>query len=397
MVPEHGPLAAGFERSFHLIDGAANHFNSVGFFEGGSTYRADGQASSLPEGGYTTEVFTDRLMEFIDANREDDQPFFGYAAYTSPHWPLQVPEEHLDLYRGRYDAGYDVLREKNFASLKEAGIIPTEADLPRRNEDIIRWEDLTGEEQRSEARKMELYAGMVENLDHHVGRLVDFLKSRDLYDNTLIVFMSDNGPAGEDFYNRGSYVDFIRARYDNAYGNMGRATSWVSYGPQWAEAGSPSFSRFKRYTREGGITAPFIAAGPQVASRGVINDTYLTVMDLAPTFLELAGAKYPDDGSVRPMLGESLLPLLTDLSPVHDDSYVTTIYHGGRAFVRQGRWKLTTLDPPFDESKFELFDLETDPGEKHNLAAVETERFKAMIALWRTQRKTLGIVLPGDL
>ncbi len=397
MAPEHGPLAAGFERSFHLIDGAANHFNSVGFFEGGSTYRADGQASSLPEGGYTTEVFTDRLMEFIDANREDDQPFFGYAAYTSPHWPLQVPEEHLDLYRGRYDAGYDVLREKNFASLKEAGIIPTEADLPRRNEDIIRWEDLTGEEQRSEARKMELYAGMVENLDHHVGRLVDFLKSRDLYDNTLIVFMSDNGPAGEDFYNRGSYVDFIRARYDNAYGNMGRATSWVSYGPQWAEAGSPSFSRFKRYTREGGITAPFIAAGPQVASRGVINDTYLTVMDLAPTFLELAGAKYPDDGSVRPMLGESLLPLLTDLSPVHDDSYVTTIYHGGRAFVRQGRWKLTTLDPPFDESKFELFDLETDPGEKHNLAAVETERFKAMIALWRTQRKTLGIVLPGDL
>ncbi len=397
MEPEHGPLAAGFERAFNLIDGAANHFNSVGFFEGGSTYRLDGEVAALPEGGYTTEVFTDRLIEFIDSGTVDGRPFFAYAAYTSPHWPLQVPDEYLNLYRGRYDAGYDDLRQENFASLKEAGIIPASSIMPPRNEEITPWDDLDPEQQRREARKMELYAAMVENLDHHVGRLVGFLKERDLYENTLIIFMSDNGPAGEDFYHKGSYVEYVREHYDNSYENMGRPTSWVSYGPQWAEAGSPAFSRFKRYSREGGIAAPFIVAGPQVRSQGGISAEYLTVMDLAPTILELAGAEYPDDGSVKPMLGESLIPLLTDLKPVHDEDYVTTIFHGGRAFVRRGQWKLVTLDPPFDEAGFELFNLEEDPGEMVNLAGTEADKLAEMLALWRAERKKLGIVLPGDL
>ena len=177
--------------------------------------------------------------------------------------------------------------------------------------------------------------------------------------------MSDNGPAGEDFYNRGSYVDFIRDPLRQCLREHG-PTNFLGF--LRARSGRKpvrrAFSRFKRSTREGGITAPFIVAGPQVGSRGVIDDTYLTVMDLAPTFLELAGARYPDDGSVRPMLGESMVPLLTDLSPCMMKNYVTTLYHGGRAFVRKGRWKLVTLDPPFDESRFELFDVEADPGER---------------------------------
>ena len=239
---------------------------------------------------------------------------------------------------------------------------------------------------------------MVENLDHHVGRLIQYLKSNDLYDNTLIVFMSDNGAAGGDFYNFGSYVPYLREHYDNTYENMGRAISWVSYGRGWAEAGSAPFSRYKGYTREGGIVAPMIIAGPGVTARGTINSIYLTVMDLAPTFLELGEAEYPIDGSVRPMLGESVLPLLTGLaSSVHDDNYVTTLYHSGRAFVRQGKWKLVNLDRPFDEFKFELFDLEADPGETTNLSEAEPERLVEMIDLWRVQRKKLGIVLPKDL
>jgi arylsulfatase len=244
---------------------------------------------------------------------------------------------------------------------------------------------------------MELYAAMVENLDHHVGRLVAFLKERGLYDNTLIVFMGDNGPAGEDFYNRGSYVEYVREHYDNAYENMGRATSFVSYGPQWAEAGSPAFSRFKRYTREGGIVAPFIAAGPPVGARRIISHEYLTVMDLAPTFLELAGAEYPDDGSVMPMQGESLVSFLADLAPIHDEDYVTTLYHGGRAFVRKGPWKLVNLEPPFAEAGFELFNLQDDPGETMNLVEGEPQKLAELISLWRSERKKLGIVLPGDL
>jgi arylsulfatase len=395
---EHNPLAAGFERSFNLLHGAGNHWNATGFSEGGSLYRQDGAEVTYPEGRYSTEVFTDRLIEFINAGRGDGRPFFALAAYTSPHWPLQVPDEYLDRYAGQFDQGYDRLREERFASLQHTGIIPADSSLPPRDDAIRPWGDLTADERRIESRKMELYAAMVENRDFHVGRLLGYLRDNDLYENTLIIFMSDNGAAGEDFYYVGQYRDFLQARYDNSYENMGSPTSWVSYGPGWAEAGSAPFSRRKGYAREGGIVASMIAAGPPVARVREVSSAYLTVMDLAPTFLGLAGAVYPDDGSVEPMLGESMLPLLRgEQTRVHDDGYVTTLYHGGRAYIRQGRWKLVNLEPPFLESELELFDVEADPGETTNLAEVEPSKLAEMLALWRAERARLGIILPSDL
>ena len=395
---EHSPQAAGFERSFNLLHGSAAHFHSVGVSEAGSLYREDGELVEYPEGRYTTEVFTDRLIEFIGSGPDDGQPFFAYAAYTSPHWPLQVPDDWLDRYSGRYDAGYDVLRLQRFASLKAAGIIPQASSLPPRNESITRWDDLDPAARRREARKMELYAAMVENLDHHVGRLIAHLKANDLYENTLVVFMSDNGAAAEDFFYVGPFAPYIQDHYDNSYENMGTATSFVSYGPGWAQAGSAPFSRHKGYTREGGIVAPMLIAGRGVQARGGISSAYVTVMDMAPTFLELGGATYPADGSVQPMRGESMTRLLTGRADrVHDATYTTTLFHRGRAFVRQGRWKLSNLEGPFDESKFELFDLDVDPGETTNLAEAMPERFAEMVQLWRVQRRELGILLPEDL
>ncbi|MFQ5983739.1 MAG: arylsulfatase, partial [Woeseiaceae bacterium] len=350
---ENSPRAVGFSRSFSVLQGAGTHFDDSGYDEGGSIYRADGELTDYPIGRYSTKVYTDRLIEFIDANKGDSKPFFVYAAYTSPHWPLQVPDEYLDLYSGRYDDGYDALRVRRFASLQEAGIISLSSELPPRNDAVTPWENLTLEEQRRESRKMELYAAMVDNLDDHVGRLLDYLKENDLYDNTLIVFMSDNGAAAEDFYHDARFMDYIRAQFDNSYELMGTSASFVSYGPQWAEAGSAPFQRHKQYTREGGIVAPMIIAGTGVTPRGVVDSSYVTVMDLAPTILEIAGGQYPDDGSVRPMLGESMRDFLAgSADAVHDEEYVTVLYHRGRAFLRQGRWKISNLEPPFDESKF---------------------------------------------
>ncbi len=396
---EHSPAAAGFERSFSLLQGGANHFNASNYSPSGATYREDGRQVEWPEGRYSTDLYTDRLIEFIDS-ADDGSPFFAYAAYTSPHWPLQVPERELDRYRGRYDAGYDVLREERFASLKRTGIIPASSTLPPRNPSIRPWDDLTDDEKRIESRKMELYAAMVENLDHHVGRLIDHLKARGLYDSTLIVFMSDNGAAGEDFHATRAYV---RDHFDNSYENMGRPTSFVSYGPQWAEAGSAPFSRYKGYTREGGIVAPMIVSGPGVVGLGAKTTAYATVMDIAPTLLERAGATYPADGSVRPMLGASLAPLLAGRREVvHDDDYVTIFLQGELGFLRQGRWKLSNIIEPFDwdtddlgpidESTFELFDVIADPGETTNLAGKEPERFAEMLRLWRQHRAALGIL-----
>jgi arylsulfatase len=398
LTAETSPHAAGFTRSFSLLDGAGTHFDDVGFFEGGSTYWEDDNFSAYPVGRYSTEVYTDRLIEFIDSNKGDGKPFFAFAAYTSPHWPLQVPDEYLDLYAGQYDNGYDALREANFSALKTAGIVPVESSLPPRNDAITPWEELSADEQRRESRKMELYASMVDNLDDHIGRLLAYLKKEDLFENTLIVFMSDNGAAGEDFYNEGPFVEYVRAHFDNAYETMGTAKSFVSYDDPWAEAGSAPFMRRKGYSRQGGIVAPMIVAGPGVTSTGAADPAYVTVMDLAPTFLEFAGAKYPDDGTVQPMLGESMRSFLAgEAETVHSEDYVTTLYHAGRAFLRQGDWKISNLEPPFDEEDFELFNLATDPGETENLAESHADKYEELVEIWRDRRRELGIILPQDL
>jgi len=398
LTEETSPHAAGFNRSFAMLDGGGSHFNSIGLREGGLSFRKDRELVEYPEGRYSTELYTDKLIEFIDSNKDDGKPFFAFASYTSPHWPLQVPDDYLDIYAGRYDDGYDALRLRRFDSLKEAGIVPLSMELPPRNDDVPLWDDLTPESKRSESRKMELYAAMVDNLDDHVGRLLEYLKSNDLYENTVIVFMSDNGADGGDFYDRGPYSSYLRAHYENTYEKMGTAQSFVSYDKPWAEAGSVPFQKYKGFTREGGIVAAMMVAGPGVSASGAINGTYLTVMDLAPTFLDIAGARYPDDGSVRPMLGESATRFLAGKTDVvHDENYVTAQFSGGRAYLRKGHWKISTLDPPFSEEMFELYDLATDPAETTNLADDEPEKLTELVALWRVQRKALGILLPEDL
>jgi len=393
---EHAPPSAGFERSFALVHGAGSHFDATGFFEGGSRYCEDGVEVAWPEGAYSTELYTDRLIEFLDAG-DDGRPFFAYAAYTSPHWPLQVPDDERDRYAGAYDRGYDWLREENFARLQAAGIVPASASLPPRNPDVVPWTSLTGAERRREAREMELYAAMVENLDHHVGRLLAHLEALGVAENTLIVFLSDNGAAGEDFAVQPPFASYVQAHYDDAFDEMGGPRSWVSYGPPWAEAGSAPFRGIKTSTLEGGITAPLIVAGAGVEVRGRIDARYLTVMDIAPTVLEAAGGAAPEAPAV-PMRGRSMIGLLRgDAAPVHPADDVTMLYHRGRAFVREGRWKLVDAEPPFAEADMELFDVVADPGETRDRSADEPEVRARLLARWRIGRRERGIVLPNDL
>jgi arylsulfatase len=393
---EHSPWAAGFEHSFAMKFGAGNHFDDTGIRASGPKYFEDDTETGWPAGEYSTDHYTDKLISYLEADRGSERPFFMLAAYTSPHWPLQVPEADLDLYAGRYDMGYDRLREQRFESLRAAGIIPDDSTLPPRNPAIKPFGELSADEQRREARKMELYAAMVENLDRHVGQLLDYLRANDLYDNTLIVFMSDNGAAGEDFYYFGPFVDYIRAHYDDSYERMGMRGNFVSYGPQWAEAGSAPFRLYKGFPSEGGIVTPLIIAGKGVRRQGEKSSAYLTVMDLMPTFLAIAGASYP--GDKKPLLGASARAFLAgESSVVHDDSYVTTFAYAQRAYVRQGKWKLLTLRQPFDESDFALYDLASDPGETTDVSMEYPDKREQLLKLWREQRVALGITLPEDL
>ncbi|MEO0605920.1 MAG: sulfatase-like hydrolase/transferase, partial [Myxococcota bacterium] len=240
-----------------------------------------------------------------------------------------------------------------------------------------------------------LYAAMVSNLDHHIGRLLAHLDAQGVLDRTLVVFLSDNGAAGEDFYVQAPFRDYVQAHYDNTLATMGSAGSWVSYGRAWAEAGSAPFRGIKASARQGGIVAPMIVAGPGVTRRGAIDPQYLTVMDVAPTLLEVAGVAYPD-GFVE-MRGQSLVDALGRDARIHADDYVTALFHRGHGFVRQGPYKLVDEGPAFAEAEMELYDVVADPGETRDLSGTEPALRDQLLQLWRTERRDLGIVLPGDL
>ena len=399
-APEHSPTAAGFERSFQMLHGAADHFSTVALSPADSTskYWADGEYGTWPEGGYSTEVFTDRLIGFIEDGAPDGMPFFALAAYTSPHWPLQVPDEYLDLYAGRYDMGYDSLRALRLSSLKEADIVPADHPLPPRLDWIPEWSALTEDEQRIESRKMELYAAMVDNLDDHIGRLLDRLESLGMLENTLVVLMSDNGAAAEDFFYVGPFAEWLQRHYVNDPETMGRPGSYVSYGPQWAEAGSAPYRAHKGYASQGGIVAPMIMAGPGVPATGDIQRAWVGVHDLAPTFLALAGADYPgrhETERTRPMTGRSLLPLLGgETDRVHGPDELFALSHARRAYLRHGDWKLVSDDQYQGDDTFMLFDLATDPGETTDVSAQFPERRAEMLDSLQAFRQRVGVVLP---
>lgn len=400
--PEHSPKAKGFERSFSLLQGASNHYNNVGLVatDSVSLYSADGELVDYPTGRYSTEFYTDKLIEFIQGRR-DSKPFFAFAAYTSPHWPLQAPSNY-DRYRGKFDMGYDSLRALRFRSLQQAGIISKNLALPPRLASIKPWASLTAEEKRIESRKMELYAAMVDHLDQQVGRLVEFLKKNGWYENTLIVFMSDNGAGAEDFFVQKPYADFIAPRYDNRYENMGAINSFVSYGPQWAKAGAAPFSYYKGYGTEGGTVAPMIVTGGRVASGKGLRHAYLSVMDLAPTFLELAGASYPGKratATTRPLLGKSMLPYLQGKTlAVHDSTEAIGFWSGGSVSFRRGKWKLVNVERPYREDRLRLYDMPNDPGETTDLSQARPATYQAMLEAWRQYQKTHDIRLqpPGN-
>ena len=396
---DSSPWAAGFERSFAIKFGGGSHFSGVGLRDTSSPkYFRDNAEANWPNGEYSTDFFTNTLIGYLEEDRGDERPFFMVAAYTSPHWPLQVPDEDLDLYAGRYDMGYDRLRELNFERLKAAGVIPSDSDLPPRNPDIAPFASLSAEQQRRETRSMELYAAMIDNLDRHVGRLLDYLRGNDLHDDTLIVFMSDNGAAAETPNVLGGvFHEYVREHYDiTAYELMGRKGSFVTYGPQWAEAGSAPFRLRKGFPSQGGLVSPMIMAGPVVERRGEFTDAYMTVMDIMPTLLELARTEYPQDKT--PMLGESAAAFLAgEEEAIHDSEYVTVFNHAQRSFLRQGDWKLLSLGQPFDERNFELFNLADDPGETADLSKQNPGKREELLKLWRDHRRRLGIILPQDL
>jgi arylsulfatase len=252
------------------------------------------------------------------------------------------------------------------------------------------------------ARRLELHAGMVENMDHHLGRLFNHLKQKGAYDNTLIIFFSDNGahPAEPHDY-PDTTKEWVERNSDNRFENMGRRGSRISIGPAWALASNTPLRYFKGVPAEGGIHVPCIISGPGVKRTGQIDSAFTHVMDIAPTLLEVAGASASQEyrgRKVLPMLGKSMLPYLSGSSEaVRDDSEAVAWELFSRRAVRQGQWKATWLDSPFGQNDWELFDLAADLSERNNLADKNKAKLRELILLWEDYANEVGVVLPTTM
>src|SRR5690606_21579444 len=357
----------------------AAHLGGLSWNGPGLAPYRDGEALvNVGEDFYTTRFYTERMIEYIESDRADDAPFFAYLAYTAPHWPLQAPPESIAKFAGWYDEGYEALYRDRLERARALGLVPADfAGIPP-VAGQPRWEELSDEERRIEARKMEIYAAMVSDLDEYVGRLIAYLESIGELDDTFIFFMSDNGPEGLRRDLGAPLRDWVAECCDNSYENLGAGDSYVMYGPNWARAGTVPFRDAKASAFEGGIRVPAFAVSPGVVPAGARSDAFGTVMDLLPTFLELAGTSHPGEAyrgqPVAPPRGASMLPLLSgDADAVHGPDYwVGWELYGHRA-IRRGDWKIVWDPREGEDAAWKLFNLAEDPGEQRDLAASAPE------------------------
>jgi arylsulfatase len=338
-------------------------------------------------------------MDSIRENHGDGQPFLAYLAFAAPHDPLHVPEPWLSKYKGRYAQGYEALRRSRIEGSKRSGVVPSDAPPPERHPLVKTWSSLNEEERAWETRQMEVYAGMVDNLDYHLGRVVQFLRDIGEYDNTIIIFFSDNGsnPWVSEDYPGNREGDYLN-QFDNRLENIGHRTSHSAYGIGWAQAGSGPLDLFKMAVGEGGIRSPLIVTGPGVEGVGRTVRSFAYVTDLMPTMLELADLRHPErfgGRDVLPMRGHSMVGLLKGkaASIYSADESVGGEMFGGR-WLRKGDHKAILVANPYGSGEWQLYNVVKDPGETHDLAKKQPDLLEELKHAWDQYADEVGVLVP---
>ena len=388
------PPGRGFDRSFALVGASGSHFPA--YFRG-TPFAVDGELiepEDLPADFYSTEYFTDRILEYLGAH-EGDGPWFAYLPFSAVHWPLQLPDDWLDRYAGRYDAGYDELRLARVARAEELGVVPEGASLDSYRPGAEPWADLSPEEQRKYARAQEIYAGMVEYVDMSVGRLVDYLEETGQLDNTVIMVMSDHGGSSSEagvYPGRLPAVPDSRAteEFDNRLENFGRVGSFIDHGRGFAEAATAPLRDYKATLSEGGLRAASFIHYPAAVPQGRISGEFLTVMDILPTFLDIAGTEHPGAGEfhgrhINDILGRSFWQHVTgQAATVHPPEYtVGWIRQAAGALIRSDHKVVNDVPGGgMGTTPWRLYDIARDPGETADLAAELPELTAELVAEW---------------
>lgn len=382
--PEHWPRRRGFDRYFGLITGASSYFEVLAGSKKqprGFMVREDTRWTPPREGFYMTDAITDYAVETLreHASTASGEPFFLYVAYTAPHWPLHALPEDIEKYRGRYHAGWDSLRAERYLRMRDLGIIDERYVLTDRPESIPAWAQL--DDTADWEARMEVYAAMVDRMDQGIGRIVKTLDETGAAENTLVLFLSDNGGCAENISAR---------QLNDPAAPVGSRGSYVAYREPWANASNTPFRRYKAWTYEGGIATPFIVHWPgRIPEPGHFETQVGHVVDIMATVLDAAGVDYPrqrDGKQTISLAGESLLPVIEGSGRIGDRLLFWE--HIGSRAVRQGRWKLV-----FDRSTgdWQLFDMEQDPSESTDLSSRYPERAEALEATWKAWADSVGV------
>ncbi len=407
--PDHIPAARGFERDFSMLAAAASYFTTKGnnYEVPDNQYTVDGKyVDEVPKGFYATKTYTDKIIEYIESNRNDGKPFFAYLAHQAPHDPLQVPNDWLRRHRGRYDCGWDTLRAHRLSRMKTLGLVPADAEIAPRLWYVPKFNNLNGLARYTTSRKMEIYASVVEYMDMEIGRLIGYLERTGLLDNTYVIFFSDNGPESRDIVANAKdrpasqAAGWLANTYDTDFASWGRKGSHLSYGSPWAQVSATPFWMFKGALNEGGIRAPLIVVEPKHTRANAINSqALLHVQDIAPTLLDLAGIPQPrsfEGKDVLPMQGVSWKPTLEGAadSPRGTDEWIAFEFWGMRA-VRKGPWKLLWMHKPIGNDAWSLFNLDHDLGEQKDLAAANPEIVAELVRHWEEYADRNKVILPN--
>ncbi len=386
--PGKDPVDRGFEETFILGTGGGSHWNDKKSLAPPQhmSYFRNGVEVEPPADFYSSRNYTDSLIQFIDRNKDDKKPFFGFLSYTAVHDPLHAPKEFIDKYKGKFDMGWDSLWVERFNNLKALGVVPADAKGVI-NPSIPKWKSLPKEHKEEYARDMEVYAAMLDYMDMSIGRVFDYLKKTGQYENTLIIFMSDNGANGAMATSYpGNFDGKYLSSFNNALENRGLQGSYIETGPGWAQASSAPFRYFKTFTTEGGIRAPLMIKMPgQMQEAGKWNKNFVHVTDIMPTLLEITGTQYPTaykGNKLHALVGKSMTPTINNSSTeIHANDGMGYELFEMKAYIK-GNWKILRLPMPMGSGEWELYDIEKDPGETTDMSVQFPEVKQQLINAW---------------
>ena len=397
-TPDTLPDNRGFDRSFIQADSGSDNweerpyaplYDKAAWFE-------NGQPAHLPKDYYSSTFIVDKALEYIAADRQGGKPFFAYLGFQANHVPVQAPKDMIDKYRGRYDQGWTALREARRDRAVALGLIPPGAGM-QTMASTADWNALDEHEKRYEARRMEVYAGMAETMDQQIGRFIAHLKATGEYDNTVFVFLSDNGSEPTDPYTIPAVRLWLEMNYTRQLERLGSKGAFTSIGPSWASAAASPLGGYKFFAGEGGLRTPLIVAGVPGIQANQISRAFTHVTDIVPTLLEVAGVpahKGEYQGrAVEPLIGSSLVPVLQGSAErVHPEDQPIGYELSGSAALFKGDYKLVKSLKPVGNEQWHLYNIVTDPGEVIDLQQQMPERFQRMQADYAEYARVNGVL-----